>query len=83
MDKIIFADGDERDCTFFSVLSKEGIAYIAIDTTSYLEAAQVFTNTSKTETMQFGDYVIEGFTNLSYIMQQDFGMKVCMERRYG
>ena len=75
---ITFANGETRYCTLCTTNQIEQTAFIAIDKTTFADAATIFSNPAYTRRMQYGNYVLMGYTELMYIMQEPYGVKACL-----
>lgn len=79
MDKIKFANGAIYDCSLCATIPNMHIAYIAIPDISFADAAAIFSDPDMTVEMEYADYRLIGYTELSYILQEPFGMKACLK----
>ena len=78
MDKIKFASGAIYNCTFCSTLP-DGTAFIAIDSTSFVQAASIFENQLNTRRMEYGNYVLTGFTELVDLSKKPYGIQAVLK----
>lgn len=77
MELIQFADDSAYPCTF-CVTSPDGLAYVALGDTSWLEAAKVFSDESRTKEMRYGDMVMTGYTELCDLSTQPYGIQAIL-----
>ena len=79
MDTIKFANGAVYNCSLCATIPNMQVAYIAIPDISFAEASAIFANPDMTAEMEYGVYRLIGYTALSYIMRESFGMKACLK----
>lgn len=80
MDTIIFANNEVHSCTFMSTIPEgnSNAAFIAIDDIGFVEAASLFSDDDKTSIMQWRDLKLVGYTNLSSISVQPYGIQAVL-----
>ena len=78
MEEIKFANGKVYSCTLLATYDPQNMVYIAIDGVSFGEAAEIFSNPEYTRKMEYGGYILEGYTELSYVLKESFGIKACL-----
>lgn len=76
MDKIKFADGTEYDCSFCATIPDN--AYIALANVDFPTVAAVFSDTTKTARMEYGNNVLVGFTTLIAVGVQPYGIQAVL-----
>ena len=72
MDKIKMASGASYDCAKCETIP--GMAFIAIPGTDFNKAAQIFGNPNSTRRMEYGRFVLNGFTELADLSKQEYGI---------
>lgn len=77
MDKIKMANGASYDCTFCSAIP--GMAFVAIPGNDFARAAQIFGTASNTRRMEYGRYVMTGFTELVDLNVQPYGIQATLK----
>ena len=80
MDTIKFANGETHECTFISTIPDGATnrAFIALDGVSFAEAAAIFSDESKTSRMEWGDYVLVGYTTLQSLGVMPYGIQAIL-----
>ena len=78
MDTIKFANGAVYNCTMCATIPNMQMAYVALGDVSFADAAAIFSDPEMTEVMEYSDYRLVGYTKLSYVMQESFGVKACL-----
>ncbi len=76
MDTIKFANGEIHDCSLVSTY--DGKAYIALTDVSFTEAASIFSDPEKTREMEWGEYLLVGYTNCIMLTVQDYGIQAAL-----
>lgn len=76
MDTIKFADGTTYDCSFCAATPDN--AYIALANETFPTVAAVFSDSTKTERIEFGDMVLIGFTTLLSVNVQPYGIQAVL-----
>ena len=76
MDKIKFADGSEYDCPFCATIPDN--AYIALANVDFPTVAAVFSDTTKTRRIEYGNTVLLGFTTLLSVNVQPYGIQAVL-----
>lgn len=79
MDTIKFANGEVHSCPYLSTVPREQIAFVALDDVDFAEAAAIFSDETKTGEMEWGDYRLIGYTELLYVMRENYGFKACLK----
>ena len=77
MDTIKFANGEEHSCSFCATIPT-GEAYIALDDVNLTGAAQLFTDTTKTARIEYGDMILSGFTTCKGLYVVPYGIQAVM-----
>lgn len=77
MDTIKFANGVVFNCSFLATVP-EGIAIIALDSVSFTDAAAIFSNQDMTREMQWGTYRLVGYTTLTALYVQPYGVQAVL-----
>lgn len=77
MDTIKFANGEVHDCTFLSTIPYGDTkkASIALGDVGFEQAAAIFSNVGKTAQMEYGQYVLVGYTRLEMLVAQPYGIQ--------
>lgn len=80
MDTITFANNEAHNCTFMSTIPEgnSNAAFIAIDDIEFVEAASLFSDNDKTSIMQWRDLKLVGYTNLTSISVQPYGIQAVL-----
>ena len=76
MDTIKFADGSVYNCPFCATTADT--AYIALSGINFATAATIFSDTEKTERMEYGKNVLVGFTTLLSVNVQPYGIQAVL-----
>ena len=82
MDRIKFANGAVHSCSYLSTIPNQRMAFIALDDVTFGEAAEIFSNPSMTEEMEWNNYILHGYTELLYVMKESYGYKACLQGGY-
>lgn len=78
MSQIRFANGETHNCTLVSTIPSDTKAYIAIDDVSFAQAAEIFSDESKTATMEWNGFRLVGYTKLVDLGVTDYGYQACL-----
>ena len=73
-DTIKFANGICYECSYLAT-DGQGTAWIILDGLDIAESVAVFSNSDMTERMEWGDYILTGYTNLVFVMVDNNGVK--------
>lgn len=79
MDTIKFANGAVHDCPYLATDPTRQTAYIGLSGVSYAEAAQLFDDPSVTSVMEWSNYRLVGYTELLYVMREEYGIKAALK----
>ncbi len=74
MDTVTFADGSAYNCTFLATTPSERRAHIALSGVSFAEAAAIFSDGEKTCSIEWGNTLLVGYTQLTDLCQQPYGI---------
>ena len=77
MDTIKFANGAVYDCPFLATVPN-GTAYIALADVTFSEAAAIFSNTDMTSEMEWGAFRLVGYTELTALYVQPYGIQAVL-----
>lgn len=78
MDKIKIANGASYNCSFCATIP-DGTAFVALDTDDFSKAAQIFGNPNNTRRMEYGNYILTGFTELVDLGKQPYGIQAVLK----
>ena len=81
MDTIKFANGEVHECTFLSTIpdGSTNTAFIALSDVDFATAASIFSDATKTESMEYGQYRLIGYTNLVMLGVQPYGIQAIIK----
>lgn len=81
MDTIRFANGAVYDCTFLATLpdGSSFTAFIALADVDFAEAARIFSDPDMTAEMEYGEYLLVGYTDLAGLYQQPYGVQAVLK----
>lgn len=84
MSTIKFSNGERHDCSFLSTVNEGGImtAFIALADVDFAQAAAIFSDTSKTAEMEYGIHRLVGYTTLSALTVQPYGIQATLRGRH-
>ena len=77
MDTIRFSNGEVHDCSFMSTIPDGNSmrAFIALSDVDFTQAAAIFSDAEKTAEMEWGQYRLVGYTTLSSLSVQPYGIQ--------
>lgn len=78
MTTVKFANGEVHSCPHLATIPNQQMAFVALDDVSFAEASAIFADESKTSVMEYGEYRLVGYTNLLYVMHENYGFKACL-----
>ena len=78
MDEVRFANGAVYDCSYLAT-DGNGSAWIVLDGLNIAECAAILSNKDMTEVMEWGSYRLIGYTELTFIMVDQNGVKCCLK----
>lgn len=81
MDTIKFANGETHDCSFFGTAPSDDVstAIIALADVDFAQAASIFSDASKTSTIEIGEYRLIDYTNLVMLGVQPYGIQAVLK----
>ena len=79
MDTIKFANGEVHSCPFLSTIPNQQMIFVALDDVTFAESAAIFSDEDKTTEMEWGGYRFVGYTDLLYVMKENYGYKACLQ----
>lgn len=82
MDTIKFANGAVHSCSFLATTPNDQTAYIALDDVTFAEAAALFSDENATETMEYNNFVLIGYTSLQGLLSQPYGIQAILKGGY-
>lgn len=74
MDEIKFANGAVYECSYLAT-DGQGTAWIVLAGADIVESVAIFSNSDMTSVMEWGDYILTGYTNLVFVMVDNNGVK--------
>lgn len=77
MDRIKFANGEVHSCSFLS--TADSTAFIALEDVDFATAAAIFADAEKTREIEWGDYLLIGYTNLVMLGVQPYGIQAVLK----
>lgn len=78
MDEITFANGAVYNCSYLAT-DGQGVLWLILDDLDMLETVRVLSNPEMTEEILWAGYRLVGYTNLTFIMVDQNGIKACLK----
>ena len=80
MDKITFANGDEHTCPFCAENPNDNTIFVAVADVSFVDAAALFADATKTAEMTFAGNTYTGYTELRGLYVLPYGIQAALKR---
>ena len=74
MDEIKLANGQVYGCSYLAT-DGQGMLWLILDGLDVSESAAILSDPDLTETMEWSDYRLVGYTELKFIMVEPYGVK--------